>query len=155
MTPIRVAIGLGSNIDAEQNLKAASDLLRKAYPNIRFSHVYTTAARDYEDQDDFLNAVGVVETKESVDAVLTTLRSIESALGKTLPFKSGPRTIDLDILLYGDEVIRRDDLTVPHPRMHERRFVLEPLVELMNEPTWRQLLKATLSQESAKTPIQL
>jgi 2-amino-4-hydroxy-6-hydroxymethyldihydropteridine diphosphokinase len=122
---------------------------------MRFSSLYGSAPREYEEQDWFLNAVGTVETEDSPKEVSQELRGIEAALKKAPPFKFGPRTIDLDLLLYGEEVVEENGLTVPHPRMHERRFVLEPLCELIDpektHPTlgksWEELLAATEEQE--------
>lgn len=153
MTLIPVFIGIGSNIDAENNLKAASAMLRLRWPDTRFSSVYKTAAREVTDQADFLNAVAEIETDESPEAIAQTLQSIEHDLKKAPPFKYGPRTIDLDLLLYGDRTIQTSDLTVPHPRMRERRFVLEPLSEL--DPRWLPSLENVEDQPSEKIELVL
>jgi 2-amino-4-hydroxy-6-hydroxymethyldihydropteridine diphosphokinase len=159
----RVAIGLGSNIDAEKNLREAARILRETWPEIRFSSVYRTAPREREDQPEFLNAVAVVETDESPEEIFQTLQEIEHALGKAPPFRYGPRTIDLDLLLYGNRVQDALALTLPHPRMHERRFVLEPLTELINRTdlhpvlkrSWQELLMQTEKQECTQTDFTL
>ena len=130
-----------------------ASLLREQFPNIAFSHVYSSAARDAEDQDDFLNAVAKLETNLAPEEVHSILSSIENTLQKEVPYPKGPRTIDLDILLYGDEEIDTETLLVPHPRMIERRFVLEPLSELSN--LYIDHLKKTLDQSCIKTEIQL
>lgn len=138
-------------------------MLRHEYPSIRFSHVYRTKARDMAEQSDFLNAVAAFEKEESPLAIREKLAMIERTLKKHPPFPKGPRTIDLDFLLYGDEIINMQELIIPHPRMHERRFVLEPLTELLypqaKHPeigqTWEELLKKTLNQNAQKTHIQL
>lgn len=156
-------IGLGSNIDPIQNLPAAADLLLSRFPGICFSTVFKTAARDLTNQPDFFNAVAEIRTHESPDVVHTQLKEIEAQLGKHVTQRFGPRTIDLDLLLYGNEAIHRPDLTVPHPRMHERRFVLEPLCELIDpealHPTlkqsWRALLATVRDQEAGKTGMAL
>jgi len=122
--------------------------LAQKWPEIRFSALYSTAPREYEEQDTFINAVAYIETDDPPDEVANALNKIERNLGKKTPFRYGPRTIDLDLLLYGDEVISSDRLTVPHPHMHERRFVLEPLCELIDpkkihptmENTWEYFL---------------
>lgn len=146
-------IGIGSNINAEQNLSACAELLRADYPDIAFSSVYKTAARDAQDQADFLNAVARIETDEDPEDIRLTLSAIEQELGKDPPYEKGPRTIDLDVLLYDN--LKQDDpeLTIPHPRMLERRFVLEPLCELDN--TWQEALKKTMDQECKKIEILL
>lgn len=158
-----VSIALGSNIDPEHNLKVAASMLRKYFPDIRFSSVYKTKARDREDQPDFLNATATFESEESPPAIHEKLEAIERTLKKHLPFPKGPRTIDLDLLLYDNDVIHTPDLTVPHPRMHERRFVLEPLTELLDSEkkhpilgkTWGELQKAVLDQHIQRLMIHL
>lgn len=119
-------------------------MLRADYPGITFSNVYKTAARDEPDQADFLNAVASFETEETPEEVVITLQAIETHLVKNPPYEKGPRTIDLDILLYDDLKLDTAELTIPHPRMNERRFVLEPLCELDN--SWKEALEATLDQ---------
>jgi 2-amino-4-hydroxy-6-hydroxymethyldihydropteridine diphosphokinase len=93
----------------------------------------------------FLNGVVQIETDITPQSVLAVCREIERSLGRDTDHRSGPRTLDLDILLYGDRVFQEQDLTVPHPRLHLRRFVLEPLVEL--EPTLiHPVLKQTVTE---------
>lgn len=158
-----IYIALGSNINPEYNMKAAAIMLRNKYPDIRFSSVYRTKARDAEDQPDFLNAVAAFESAESAATILDRLMAIERALKKNLPFPKGPRTIDLDFLLRGDELISVTGLEVPHPRMNERRFVLEPLMELLSPAAkhpatgkaWGALLGGISGQYAQKTGMQL
>lgn len=161
-----IFIALGSNIDPDTNLKKAADMLRKNFAAIQFSSVYRTAAREVEDQDDFLNAVALVETDKSPEEIHAILQSIEESLGKAPPFRFGPRTIDLDFLLYGNSIqplTRNPPLVLPHPRMHERRFVLEPLCELIDlqsqhpvlKESWEKLLGKTLEQDCVLTEITL
>lgn len=131
------------------------ELLRKEWPEVCFSSLWSCAARDYEDQGRFLNVVAAFETEEAPEAIDAKLRGIEAALGKKTPFRFGPRTIDVDLLLYGDTVMQTDALTVPHPRMHERRFVLAPLSELLDPATrhpalgtaWQELLAKVQDQD--------
>jgi 2-amino-4-hydroxy-6-hydroxymethyldihydropteridine diphosphokinase len=93
----------------------------------------------------FLNGVVQIETDITPQSLLTVCREIERSLGRDREHRSGPRTLDLDLLLYGNCVVQEQELAVPHPRLHLRRFVLEPLVEL--EPTLvHPLLKQTVSQ---------
>ena len=158
-----VGIALGSNIEADNNMRAAARLLRERFPGIRFSRVYRTAPEGYTGQEDFLNAAAVMDTRESPDAVHASLKEIESALGKAIPFRWGPRTIDLDVIFYGDMSIDTPTLTVPHPRAHERRFVAEPLLELLPSEsrhptigkTWKDLLSALPSQKIEQTGAEL
>lgn len=118
---------MGSNINAETNLKAAATMLRARWPDVRFSSVYTSPAAERSDQPDFLNAVAFFITEETPSDVQIHLHDIEKTLKKNPPFRYGPRTIDLDLLLFGERIIDTPTLTIPHSKMHQRRFVLEPL----------------------------
>ena len=124
-------IGLGSNLgDRETQLMRAADALDA----VRLSPVIETEPWGFEDQPRFLNAVAEVETGLSPRGLLDRLLEIEQALGRTRDGpRYGPRTIDLDLLLYGDQVIDEPGLQVPHPRLAERSFVLEPLASLVPE----------------------
>jgi 2-amino-4-hydroxy-6-hydroxymethyldihydropteridine diphosphokinase len=126
---------MGSNLgDREGTLRRAVELL-EAEPEIRVAAVSSlreTEPVGYEDQPRFLNGACAVETQLEPHELLARLLAIETALGRTrdgVP-RYGPRTVDLDLLLYGQETVDEPDLTVPHPRLAERRFVLEPLAEL-------------------------
>lgn len=123
---------MGSNINPEENLRAAAQMLRDEFPDATFSSVYRSAAMFKEDQADFLNAVAKVETDDSPRELFEKLISIENALKKDPPERYGPRTIDLDLLLADKTSIDEEDLKIPHPRLHERKFVLEPLCELVD-----------------------
>jgi 2-amino-4-hydroxy-6-hydroxymethyldihydropteridine diphosphokinase len=132
---MRAFIGLGSNLgDREDNLRrAVAELRRLAQTEVRaVSSFRDTAPVGYLDQPRFLNGVVELETALGPGDLLRELLRIEQWLGRNRAQSppQGPRTADLDLLLYGDERIRRADLQVPHPRLHERRFVLEPLAEL-------------------------
>lgn len=94
------------------------------------SSVYRSDPIGFRDQPEFWNLVARLRTRLEPEPLLHTLKSIESELGRTATFHQGPREIDIDLLLYGDRVVDTPDLTVPHPRMMERAFVLAPLVEL-------------------------
>lgn len=126
-------VGLGANIgDPRAQFDAAWDAIGRL-PQTRAvarSALYRTAPLGYENQPDFLNCVGKVDTTLAPHALLQNLQKIEQDLGRARSFRNAPRTIDLDLLLYGDCVVDTRDLVVPHPRMHERAFVLEPLLEL-------------------------
>jgi len=100
---------------------------------LQHSSLYETAAWGLEDQPDFLNQVLLVETAQKPRELLETLLDIEQELGRIRQQKNGPRTIDLDILLYNDDVIHEPGLQIPHPRMASRRFVLAPLAEIAGE----------------------
>ncbi len=138
-------------------------MLRKSFAGIRFSSVYKSKAQHIIDQADFLNAVAVFDTALLPEKVAAKLQKIEKKLKKNPPKKFGPRTIDLDLLLYGQEISLDDALTIPHLRLHVRRFVLEPLVELgagdvLHPGFDRKLsayLKETKDQHCEKTRIKL
>ena len=136
-------------------MTTCAEILEADYPGVVFSSVYRTAPRDRTDQEDFLNVVAKIETEETPEEVCITLGQIEKDLGKNPPFEKGPRTIDLDILLYDELRIMNQELTIPHPRMHERRFVLEPLCELNDDQKWRDALKKTLDQDCEKMDLKL
>jgi 2-amino-4-hydroxy-6-hydroxymethyldihydropteridine diphosphokinase len=126
-------VGIGSNLgDRLENLRAAvRDMAGTADVRVvRSSSVYETAPVGGPQQGDFLNAVVEISTELEPHALLEALQRIENELGRVRAERFGPRTIDLDLLLYGDEEIDDPDLTVPHPRMRERAFVVVPLTEL-------------------------
>jgi 2-amino-4-hydroxy-6-hydroxymethyldihydropteridine diphosphokinase len=126
-------VGVGSNMgDRLENLSSAvRELARTSGVRcVRSSSVYETAPVGGPEQGDFLNAVVEISTELEPHAVLEALQRIETELGRVRAERFGPRTIDLDLLLYGDEEIDDPDLTVPHPRMRERAFVVVPLMEL-------------------------
>jgi len=124
-------IGIGSNEgDREENCRKAVELLREAGTVTAVSSFYETEPVGVRDQRDFINAVAAVETDRPLEELLRTCRSIEDRLGRKRGVRWGPRTADLDILLYGDAVLSLPDLEVPHPRMFERAFVLAPLAEI-------------------------
>jgi len=131
----RAFVGLGSNLgDREATILRALARLKEE-PELRVVRVSTLRETDpvgYVDQPQFLNGVVELETELPARGLLTRLLAIERKLGRTRgdgpPL--GPRTIDLDLLLYGEDTIAEAGLQVPHPRLHERRFALEPLAEL-------------------------
>ena len=126
-------VGLGANLgDPRRQLEAAIDQLKKL-PDTDFvlvSGFYRSAPLGYVDQPDFLNAVAMLDTTLPAEQLLENLQKIERQQGRERPFPSAPRTLDLDLLLYGSSVLDSPRLTLPHPRMHERAFVLRPLLEL-------------------------
>lgn len=130
---IKCYIGIGSNLgDRRCHIDRAIEAIRKI-PDIslkRVSSIYETEPVSDVPQGKFLNGVFEIETGLSSKALLEELISIEEALGRKRTIKNGPRTIDLDILYYGDNNIDEKDLIVPHPRIEEREFVLKGLREL-------------------------
>ena len=132
-TEVIAYIGLGSNIgDREYQLNRALELLKSAekVEVTTVSSFYNTAPVGYEQQPDFLNAVVEIMTTLSADVLLELCSKIEKELKSERIIRWGPWTIDLDILLFGNSVINEKDLVIPHPRMHERKFVMEPLNEI-------------------------
>jgi len=135
----RAYVGLGSNMgDRERMLWSAVHMLAFS-PEVEVVAVSSIRETDpvgFADQPRFLNAAVALDTELEPRALLEFLMAVERELGRTRDGpRFGPRTIDLDLLLYGDEVVDEPGLTVPHPRLHERRFVLEPLAELNDELT--------------------
>jgi 2-amino-4-hydroxy-6-hydroxymethyldihydropteridine diphosphokinase len=126
-------IALGSNLDQPlQQLKTAI-LGLQALPDtslITVSRFYQTTPVGFLNQPDFINAVAYLETTLSPQNLLAALQKIENNQGRIRKEKNGPRTLDLDILLYGDQTIAEANLVIPHPRMQERAFVLVPLLEI-------------------------
>jgi len=125
-------IGLGANLgDREATIADAVRRLGEISRVVRVSRLRETEPVGYVDQPRFLNGAALVETELAPRRLLENLLEIERRLGRTRAGpRFGPRTIDLDLLLYGDEAVDEPGLTLPHPRLHERRFVLEPLAEL-------------------------
>lgn len=127
-----IYLSLGSNIgDRESNLQAAIDRLPAAgIRALRVSPIYETEPVDYTDQRWFLNLVIEAETGLLPLQLLSATARIERDLGRIRAVPKGPRTLDIDILLYGNAVVQTPTLEIPHPRMAERRFVLAPLADL-------------------------
>ena len=126
-------VGLGSNLDdpVGQVRSALADLDRLPRTRVTAcSSLYRTAPMGRVDQPDFINAVARLQTQLPARELLAGLLAIETAHARTRSTPNAPRTLDLDLLLYADAVIDQPDLEVPHPRMHERAFVLRPLAEI-------------------------
>jgi 2-amino-4-hydroxy-6-hydroxymethyldihydropteridine diphosphokinase len=155
-----VYLALGSNIgDRQKNLRQAVRLLSESGIAIaKISSIYETEPVDFLDQAWFLNAVLVAQTNLSASELLSTLRRIESQMGSKKAFAKGPRLIDLDILLYGNDTIATADLQVPHPRMLLRNFVLIPLAEIapaLRHPAWPATAAELLSRSSDPSVVRI
>jgi 2-amino-4-hydroxy-6-hydroxymethyldihydropteridine diphosphokinase len=125
------AVGLGSNLgDRRGHLAAAIAGLGRLGERLAVSSLYETAPIGGPAQDDFANAVVVIETRRSARGLLEGLLEIERMAGRVRRERWGPRVLDLDLLLHGGESVDEPGLRVPHPRLGERRFVLEPLLEV-------------------------
>lgn len=129
-------VGIGANLDdPAARVRGAFESLA-ALPRTRLvkrSSLYRTEPQGYRSQPDFVNAVAALDTELAPAGLLAALQALEAQAGRTRSFPNAPRTLDLDLLLYGGERIDRPGLTVPHPRMHERAFVLVPLLEIEPE----------------------
>ena len=128
---VNAYIGIGSNLgNKEENIKKAVDLLKDKCKILKVSSLYKTEPVGYKNQDWFLNCAVKMNTNLEPKELLYFLKSIEKKLKRVKTIKNGPRTIDLDILFYGNYIIKTKNLTIPHPRFHKRAFVLKPLKEL-------------------------
>jgi 2-amino-4-hydroxy-6-hydroxymethyldihydropteridine diphosphokinase len=126
-----IFLGLGSNIDdKEEHIRKALLSLSKICNIHRISHLYLTEPVENTKQDWFLNCVVEVETDLDPNKLLSCIKSIERNMGRTKTEKKGPRIIDIDILFYGDYVIKTKDLEIPHPLIQERLFVLQPMMDI-------------------------
>ena len=131
-----VAIALGSNVgDREAVLQGAVTALAEFVGNIRVSPLIETAYVGDDEQPSVLNGALVGETSLDAHPLLERLLAVEQTFGRTRPYGGAPRTLDLDLILYGTAVINEPGLVVPHPRFRERRFVLEPLAAIAGD--WR------------------
>lgn len=152
-------VGLGSNLDEprRQVEQAVGEL--GAIPRtklLRASAMYRSAPVGYLEQPDFINAVAALDTALEPAELLGELQAIEARHGRARSFRNAPRTLDLDVLLYGDSSFESERLKIPHPRMHERAFVLRPLLELDSaisipgHGTARTLLEACSGQRTER-----
>jgi len=128
---MEVYLGLGSNLgDRKAILEKALQLLGQRLQIERVSSLYETEPVGYAEQPPFLNAVCRAQTKLGPLQLLSVIKGIEASLGRVPSFPNAPRPIDLDIIFYGDLVMETPELTIPHPRLEERAFVLIPLAEI-------------------------
>jgi 2-amino-4-hydroxy-6-hydroxymethyldihydropteridine diphosphokinase len=131
---MKAVISLGANIgDPKANLDLAVGLLREAANLIAVSTYLQTRPIGGPEQPDYLNAVAIVESELPAKDLLALLNGIETAMGRTHEIHWGPRVIDLDLIQYGGLLVNDEKLTLPHPRAHERRFVLAPWFEIEPE----------------------
>ena len=131
-----MAIALGSNLgNREQCLRDAAAALGNSLVDLQLSSIHETDPIGVRDQPRFLNAAAIGDASLPARDLLTVLLTIERRFGRERPFKGAPRTIDLDLILYGDAIIDEPGMQVPHPRFRERLFVLKPLAEIA--PDWK------------------
>src|SRR5215207_9917881 len=126
-----VYLALGSNLDDRlANLKQAVASLSPQMDVKAKSHIYETLPWGYEEQPKFLNQVVKVQTYLEPEPLLKHIKRLEIALGRKASFQNGPRLIDIDILFYDEIILNTPELTIPHPRLHERGFVLLPMMDI-------------------------
>lgn len=152
-----VAVAIGSNLgDREAHLEFARSRLRALLSGARASSSYDTPPEGVEGpQAHFLNAAVVGETTLSARGVIEALRAIEEERGRERPYARAPRTLDLDLILLGDQIVQEPGLIVPHPRFRERRFVLEPLAEIapgLRDPVSRKSIGELLGELTRSRP---
>jgi 2-amino-4-hydroxy-6-hydroxymethyldihydropteridine diphosphokinase len=147
-----VYLGLGSNIGKkEEHIKKALSLISKVYEVKRMSPLYLTEPVGNKEQEWFLNCVVELQTEVDPNKLLSSFKTIERKLGRTKGEKNSPRIIDIDILFYGDQVVNTKSLMIPHPLLHERLFVLQPLMDLIPD-FYHPVLKKTIRQLFTEQP---
>jgi 2-amino-4-hydroxy-6-hydroxymethyldihydropteridine diphosphokinase len=146
-----VHIGIGSNLGDRRNncLKAVALLEAGGVKVLKRSSLYETEPWGVKEQPRFMNMAVEAETDVTPRELLSLLKKIESLMGRTVTVKWGPRTIDLDILFYGDVIMKEPDLEIPHPLMHSRDFVLDPLGEIAAQKV-HPLLHRTIAELRAE-----
>jgi 2-amino-4-hydroxy-6-hydroxymethyldihydropteridine diphosphokinase len=153
--PIKVYLSLGSNVgDREAHLRDAQARLGAVGRVSAVSSFYETEPVEFTEQPWFLNCAVALETAQMPQPLMTQILNLEEAMGRRRVQKKGPRTIDIDILLFGDTILNSPEITVPHPAMHERRFVLEPLAEIAPNVRHPLLNKTILELRDALPPGQ-
>ena len=150
--PISAYLSLGSNIgNRERHLGDAIVRLQALGRVATVSSLYETEPVEFTDQPWFLNCVVLLEINATPTELLANLLAIEQEMGRVRTQNKGPRTIDIDILLLGETILDSPELTIPHPAMHQRRFVLEPMAEIAPE-VWHPSLKKTIQRLLEELP---
>ncbi len=157
---VRSFLLLGSNLGDRQDYleKARTMIKRRIGKLVAISSLYQTAAWGNTEQAAFLNQVIGVETKLTPEKVLKSIHEIEKLQGRTPGEKWGPRTLDIDILFYGDQIINTPELTIPHPEIANRRFTLEPLMEVepdLTHPVLNKTIRKMLATCPDSLPVEI
>jgi 2-amino-4-hydroxy-6-hydroxymethyldihydropteridine diphosphokinase len=153
--PTLVYLSLGSNVgDREAQLLDAQTRLSAIGRVVAVSSLYETEPVEFTQQPWFLNCAVALETNKTAQELMAVILRIEQEMGRRRLQKKGPRSIDIDILLFGETVIDSTDLTIPHPALHQRRFVLEPLAEIAPEVLHPALKKTIRELRDALPPGQ-
>jgi 2-amino-4-hydroxy-6-hydroxymethyldihydropteridine diphosphokinase len=148
-----IYLSLGSNVgDRQKNLREAIERIGQISRVTTVSSIYETEPVELTDQPEFLNCAVGVEASVRPAEFMQEVLEIEKAMGRKRIQQKGPRIIDIDILLFGDAVVDAPDLKIPHPAMHKRRFVLEPLTEIAPEIR-HPVLKKTIQELLADLPV--
>lgn len=148
----KVFLGLGTNVgDRQENIRRAIALLGERIADMRAAPVYISRAVGYADQPDFLNTAVSGDTELAPEELLGFIKKTEQSVGRVARFRWGPREIDIDILFYDNLVYASETLEIPHPRLHERDFVLRPLCDLESELVHPRYQK-TIAELLAKLP---
>ena len=147
-SPVMACVALGANLgdavaSVQQALRDVADLPKTQL--VKASSLYRSAPYEAHGPD-FINAVALVQTQLLPLELLHALQALEQQSGRERPFKNAPRTLDLDVIFYGDVVLATPELTLPHPRWHERAFVLQPLAEVWPERVSAEQLMAVQGQ---------
>jgi 2-amino-4-hydroxy-6-hydroxymethyldihydropteridine diphosphokinase len=141
-----IFLALGSNVgDKVANLEQAILLLEEHVSGIKKAQLYQTKPVGYEQQDNFVNTAVAGQTDLSPEELFIFVKQIEKKVGRTERFRWGPREIDIDILFYDDLILKNETLQIPHPRLHERDFVLRPLMDLAPQLS-HPVLKQTIAE---------
>ena len=147
-----IYLALGSNVgDSQSYINKAIELLKTKLTDVVLAPVYHSKAVGYTKQDDFINTAIRAETKLSADDLLVFIKQVEEKVGRVKRFRWGPREIDIDIIFYGDQIIKKTGLHIPHIRFRERDFVLLPICEL-NANLVDPVSKLTVTQLYNKLP---
>ena len=157
--PVTAYLGLGSNLgDREKHLRKGLQFLSRSVQLVRFSSMYETEPWGDTEQPRFLNLVCEANAEISPHRLLEVAKEVEQRVGRKPTFRHGPRVLDIDLLFYGNQVVTTSELTIPHPRITERAFVLIPLAEIAStymHPVLRQTVGELLEQVEGSEGVRL